>query len=253
MFALSANLFLIGCADDQARSQIADLNNRLSQMQEQVSTVNNKVGGQKSLDVVNKLSDLQDQIDQINGSISTINSNQKKFQDTQNQVNQSLQQQISGVTGAASVSRSSSKLNASDASKDEESAVSNTTSVSSEDDKKALKNAFNSIKEHKFKEAINDLKELVTTSDNSDTVGTANYYLAVAYAASGQYKNSIVSARKYLVSNPNGRDAANAMRTIYISESQLGMKKSANKTAITLIKKFPSSDAAKKVKASLVN
>lgn len=251
MLILSANLLTLGCADDQARAQIADLNNRLSQMQDSVSTVNSKLSGQKTLDVVNKMGDMQDQIDQINGSISTLNSNQKKFQDTQNQVNQSLQQQITSVSGgvaagSAAVADSSSKSQASGVSKDASAPV-----ASSDDDKKKLKDAFNDIKAHKFKQATSELKEIITSSDNPATVSTANYYLAVAYAASGQYKNSIVAARKYLEANPNGRDAANAMRTIYISESQLGLKKSAQKTANELIKKFPNSDAAKKVKAQI--
>lgn len=252
MLILSANLFTIGCADDQARAQIADLNNRLSQMQDNISSVNSKVAGQKTLDVVNKMSDMQDQIDQINGSISTLSNNQKKFQDTQNQVNQSLQQQISGVSGSAvaatgaTVAAANDKIQASDESKNASAPV-----ASNDDDKKKLKDAFNEIKAHKFKEATAKLKDIISTSDNPATVSTAGYYLAVAYAASGQYKNSIVQARKYLEANPNGRDAANAMRTIYISESQLGLKKSAQKTANELIKKFPNSDAAKKVKAQI--
>jgi len=240
IMVLSANLLLIGCADDQARAQIADLNNRLSQMQDEMTSVNSKVGGQKSLDVVNKLSDLQDQIDQINGSISTLNNNQKKFQDTQNQVNQSLQQQINGGGAAIATTAGSNKQDASAVS------VNN-----SDDDKKTLKEAFAEIKNHKFKSAIAKLKDLTQNSSNNDTIATANYYMSVAYAASGQYRNSIAVARRYLELNPSGHDAPNAMRTIYISQSQLGMKKSAQKTANELIKKFPNSDAAKKVKAQL--
>ena len=260
MLTLSANLFLLGCADNQARAQIADLNNRLSQMQDSLSSVDNKVAGQKSLDMVNKTSDLQDQIDQMNGSISTLSNSQKKFQNTQNQVNQSLQQQINGLNGGAASAGKNQASGAVVVDADASAPVvsggggdtdKNASSPVSDADKKQLKTAFNEIKAHNFKKAIQDLKNITANSNDPTTVGTATYYLAVAYAASGNYKNSIASARKYLETMPNGRDAPNALRTIYISQSQLGMSKSAAKTARELIKKFPNSEAAKKVKAQI--
>ena len=259
VLTLSANLFLISCADEQARSQIADLNNRLSQIQDSLTSVNSKVASQKSLDTVNKMNDLQDQIDQINGNVSTIGSNQKKFQDTQNQVNQSVQQQIASLNGSSSngakvvassayKKQSSNKHQASIGAND---ASAPAVSVDNGDERQKLKDAFNKIKAHNFKPAISQLKDLIANSNSSLTVDTATYYLAVAYAASGQYKNSIDSAKTYLENNPNGKDAANAMRTIYISQSQLGMQKSAMKTAHELIKKFPDSESAKKVKSQI--
>lgn len=263
MLTLSANLFLVGCADNQARAQIADLNNRLSQMQDSLSSVDNKVSGQKSLDMVNKMSDIQDQIDQINGSISTLSNNQKKFQATQNQLNQGLQQQISTLGNkpvvnnkpvASNVVSKKSVASVPVATNDDAATDDNASAPvveSNNDDKKKLKDSFNEIKAHNFKKAISDLKDIIANSDDQTTVGTATYYLAVAYAASANYKNSIIVARKYLETNPNGRDAPNAMRTIYISQSQLGMTKSAAKTARELIKKFPNSEAAKKVKAQI--
>lgn len=266
MLTLSANLFLFGCADNQARAQIADLNNRLSQMQDSLSSVDNKVSGQKSLDIVNKMSDIQDQIDQINGSVSTLSNNQKKFQNTQNQVNQSLQQQINGVSASSTVSSSAGRSNnnkpqasaaavvgAVDASAPvaSDDNPKNASAPIGGDDKKNLKTAFNEIKAHNFKKAIADLKNIVANSNDQTTVGTATYYLAVAYAASGNYKNSIASAKKYIGANPDGHDVPNALRTIYISQSQLGLQKSALKTARVLIKKFPNSEAAEKVKAQI--
>jgi TolA-binding protein len=236
---LSENLFLIGCADDQARAQIADLNNRISEMQGNITNVDSKVTGQKSLDIINKMNNMQDQIDQINGSISTIKNNQKTFEDTQKQVNQGLQQQISGGSAAAVTTKS--------ASSDVVKSTKN-VSTSSNDDKAELKLAFDEIKSHDFEKAITKLKSVLGNSHNSDTLATARYYLSVAYAASGSYMNAIANARTYLKDYPDGRDAPNAMRTVYISQLQLKMPKSAARTAKELIKKFPDSDAAKKVK-----
>ena len=59
ILGLSANLFLIGCADDQARQQIADTNQRLSQIQQNVGVLDNKVSNQKVLDLLNQINDLQ--------------------------------------------------------------------------------------------------------------------------------------------------------------------------------------------------
>ena len=62
ILGLSANLFLTGCADDQARQQIADTNQRLNQMQQNIVVLDNKLTNQKVLDLLNQIGDLQTQI-----------------------------------------------------------------------------------------------------------------------------------------------------------------------------------------------
>lgn len=250
-----------GCADDQARAQIEDINTRLSQIQDNLSSINNKVSGQKSLDLVNKVSDIQDQINQVNGEISSLKHRQQQFQNTQTQVNQSLQQQITSVNinGKSAASANVAVASADDGSNDDvdtstATKVSASKPISSnQSDKKFLKEAFTEIKAHKFKEAITKLKGIIATSHDNEVVATANYYMAVANAASGQYKTAIVSAHKYLDNNATGIDAPNALRIIYIAQMQLGLKKSALKTAHEIVDKYPNSDAAKKIKSQLSN
>lgn len=260
---LSANLFLIGCADEQARAQIADLNSRVAQLQSSLGTVSNKVSNQKPIDTLNKLDDLQSQIEGLNGSVSTITNNQKTYQTTQDQLNQSLQQQIQVLQQAtgqkvfsSTRASASSDVEASAPAVDTQNTATATSEQNSTPAKKVsnnggaqLKSAFNKIKKHDFPGAIKQLKSIITTSNNPNIVASATYYLSVAYAANGQYKESISTARKYIVNNPNGHDAPNAMRTIYIAQSELGMKKSAAKTAKDLIKQYPDSEAAKKMQS----
>ena len=238
---LSANLFLIGCADDQARAQLADTDARLSQMEQTVSVLGNKVSNQKMLDILNKLDDLQNQIDQLNGNVATLQHNQQSYQDTQNQVNQSIDQQLQALCGS-SISTESGGVSSSAPIaivKPKSKGVSNNNSQ--------LQSALKKIKSHDLNGAIKQLKTITSTTTDSGVKATANYYLAVAYAANGEYKNSIFIARKFVEANPSSVYAPDALFTIYISQQQLGMKKSAQTTADQIKKDNPNSSVAKKL------
>lgn len=228
---LSATFFLIGCADDQARQQIADTNVKLSQVQQNVDLLGTKVSNQKVIDILNKLDDLQNQINELNGSVDTLKHEQKTHIANQEQINQSIQQQVG-----------SSSTNG------EKVAATTATEESREEDmNEELKSALKHIKNHKFAAANKELKGVIKTSSNPAVVANATYYLAVSYAASGQYKSSITAAKGFIELSPDNHNVPDAMRTIYISQMQLGWIKSAKNTANILIEKYPDSNAAKKV------
>ena len=253
-FAISA---ISGCADDQARAQIADTNARLDKLQGNVGVINNKVSDQKQIDILNKLDELQNQIDQLNGNVSTVSHDQKNYQATQDQLYQSIEQQIQSLQQATGQKVTSPKVNAS------EGAVVATTAVAtaavadktSADTAKAsnanLKSALLKIKKRNFPQAITELKNIINTSQDPQTVANATYYLTVTYAANSQYKDAIATGRKFATDNPDSPNAPDALRTVYISQKQLGMKQSAAKTANLIIQKYPTSDAAKKVQAEI--
>lgn len=244
ILALSANLFLIGCADDQARAQLADTNAKLSQMQQNVNVLDSKISNQKLLDVLNKLDDLQNQINQINGDVAALKQNQA----TQDQLNQSIQDQIQSLGGHVTKPNTKSSPSAVASG----TAESNTADEGNGgDDSKSLSVAVKNLKEHHFTTAIKQLKNVISVSKNSSVTADANYYLTVAYAASGAYKNAIVQGRKFVHDNPDSSNAPDALQTVFISQQQLGMKQSAKNTAKMLIKKYPDSGAAKKVKSQI--
>lgn len=258
LVGLSANLFIIGCADDQARSQIADTNAKLAQLQSNVGVIDNKVSNQKMIDILNKLDDLQSQIDQLNGQISTLNSNQKNHNATQDQLNQSVDQRLQDLERGVG-SKNSYSVNSAAASSpatarygdDKNSGKSANTVADSAGDSgsKQLKSALRKIKSHNFPQAISDLKNIINTSNNPDVVTSASYYLCISYAANGQYKDAIAAGRKFANDYPDNANAPDALRTVYISQNQLNMKQSAAKTAKLIISKYPDSDAAKKIQA----
>jgi|GEM_PF-1722240 len=236
---LSATFFLLGCADDQARSQIAATNVQVTQLQETVGVLNTKVSTQKLVDILNKLDELQNQINQLNGEVETLKQNQQEYKKTGDALYQSVEQQIqalqkNGGTPAATVATPP---------------VANNAATPAADD--SLKSALQKIKSRNFPQAIKDLKNIVSTSDNPETVASASYYLSVAYAANGQFKDAVATARQFITDNPDNSNVPDAMRTIYISQNQLGMKKSATVTANSLIKDYPDSDAAKKVQKEM--
>jgi len=229
----------MGCADDQARSQIAATNTQVTQLQETVGVLNTKVSTQKLVDILNKLDELQNQINQLNGEVETLKQNQQEYKKTQDALGQSLQQQVQSSQkgdGAAPAATEAAPPPAA-----------NTTPATDDN----LKPALQKIKSRNFPQAIKDLKNIISTSDNPETVARASYYLSVAYAANGQYKDAIAVGRKFVADYPDNDNVPDAMRTIYISQNQLRMKKSAINTANLLIKEYPGSDAAKKVKKEM--
>lgn len=243
VIGLIATFFVIGCADEQARAGLADTNARLMQLQETVGVLNTKVTTQKLVDLLNKLDNLQSQIDSLNGNVDTLKQDQQSYKATQDELYQSLEQQIQilqqgGVKTLPSAKTSSSATSVAAKPQGDDSADSGDSS---------LKLALKQVKSHKFTEAIQNLKHIMVTSTNQDVVASATYYLAVAYAANQQYKSAISVAQKFVIDNPDSQNAPDAMRIIYISQIQSGMKKAANKTAQTLISKYPNSDAAKKI------
>ena len=238
---LSTNIFLFGCADDAARAQIADTNARLDKLQGNVRVIDNKVSDQKMINVLNKLDSLQNQINELNGSVSTISHDQKTYQATQDQLNQSIEQQIQGV-GTATSTR---KVIASEpeANNVRDYASSSKVAATSGD----LKSALKKIKNRNFPQAIKELKNIIATSQDPETVQNATYYLSVTYAANNQYKDAIGTGRKFATDFPNNPNAPDALRIVYISQNQLGMVKSVAKTGVLINQKYPNSDAAKKI------
>jgi TolA-binding protein len=238
---LANSLFLTGCADEQARSQLEDNNVRLLQLEQTVGVIGNKVSNQKLLDLLNKIDDLQNQINQINGNLATLQNNQQTFQDTQNQLNQGIEQQLQSV-GAAPLAKSDASGSV---------AASATTSAApisaGSSDRQQLNSALKQIKQRNFDEAIKQLRAVIGKTKDANTLADASYYLAVAYAASGQYKNAMWVSRKFVDANPNNSNVPNALLTLYLSQQQLGMKKSAANTAALLKSKYPNSQAAKKI------
>lgn len=239
---LSATFFLMGCADDQARSQIAATNAQVTQLQETVGVISTKVSTQKLVDILNKLDELQNQINQLNGEVETLKQNQQEYKKTGDALYQSVEQQIQALQKGGSADAPATTIVTPPAPN---------AATTTPDTNDSLKLALQKIKSRNFPQAIKDLKNIVSTSDNPETVASASYYLSVAYAANGQFKDAIATARKFITDNPDNSNVPDAMRTIYISQNQLGMKKSATVTANSLIKDYPNSDAAKKVKKEM--
>lgn len=228
---LSANLFLIGCADDQARQQIADTNQRLNQLQQNIVVLDNKLTNQKVLDLLNQIGDLQNQINQLNGRVAAIEQGQTSGSGNVNQELQSLDMRLSALESSAGVQPSDRPI-----------AAAKVTSSSNAQ----LQDAISKIKANDINGAIVELKQ-VTVSNDKASAASARYYLSVAYVANNQYSEAVSEANKFIAGNPNNKNVPDAYRVIYIAQSQSGQTAAANATAKKLIKMFPNSEAAKKV------
>ena len=262
ILVLSANLLLSSCADDQARQQLADNNTKLSLLEKNIGQLNNKVSNQNNIDILNRIEDLQSQIEQLNGDVNTLKQQQRNYQLTQDQINNSLQSQLQSTAPnlnqnknleASSVSASDIKQkhkanNTKDILANKNKSIIteeiNSTNTKSDDDN--INIAMNELKNHNFMKSIKLFKEL-SKSDDDIISNKATYYLAVAYIGNKQYKNSIVSANKFIADNQDDTKVPDALRIIYVSQHNLGLKKEANKTLEALNTKYPNSEALKKI------
>ncbi|RTL12147.1 MAG: hypothetical protein EKK54_05690 [Neisseriaceae bacterium] len=235
ILGLSANLFLTGCADDQARQQIADTNQRLNQIQQNVGVLDNKVSNQKMLDLLNQVNDLQSQINQLNGRVTNLEQGQGNAQGDAGQQLQSLDLRVqaleSAVGGGSPATVRSAK--APQAGMNPQ-----------------LQDAIKKIQANNIAPAITELQAIIASGDKT-SAANARYFLSVAYVANSQYKEAISEANKFIAANPNNKYVPDAMRVVYISQTQLGNTTAANATAKKLIKSFPNSEAAKKVAKQL--
>jgi TolA-binding protein len=234
ILGLSANLFLTGCADDQARQQIADTNQRLNQIQQNVGVLDNKVSNQKMLDLLNQVNDLQSQINQLNGRVTNLEQGQGNAQGDAGQQLQSLDLRVqaleSAIGGSPAVVRSAK-------------APQSTMNPQ-------LQDAIKKIQANNIAPAITELQAIIASGDKN-SAASARYFLSVAYVANSQYKEAISEANKFIATNSNNKYVPDAMRVVYISQTQLGNTTAANATAKKLIKSFPNSEAAKKVAKQL--
>lgn len=94
ILALSANLYLIGCADEQARTKIEDTSMQVDKLQKKVGQIDTQISNQKALNLLNKIDELQNQVEQLNGEIASIKSEQKSNYETQNQLYKSLDERL---------------------------------------------------------------------------------------------------------------------------------------------------------------
>lgn len=237
ILGLSANLFLIGCADDQARQQIADTNQRLNQIQQNMGVLDNKLSNQKVLDLLNQISDLQNQINQLNGRVTNLEQGQKTGQGDANQDLQSLDLRVSALESAINGTGGARAYTPARA------------TAANNGMNSQLQDAIKKIQSNNYTGAISELKSIITTSTDKNTAANARYFLSVAYVANAQYKEAIAEANKFIATNANNKYVPDAMRVIYISQMQTGSTTAAKATAKRLIKSYPNSEAAKKVAA----
>ena len=247
-----ANILLVSCADEQARVQLGDTNARLSSVEQNLGLLNTKVSNQKVLDILNKLENIQTQLNQLNGEISTLKQNQKNYQTKQEQLNTGFQDQIQAIVASSALAQQNQQKNKIeyDTGSGNTTATDNSEKISSSKtstvrDRKLLNLALKKLKAHDFNSAIKQLKAIIVNSKDQQILVKANYYLAVSYVANKQYKSAIAISKKFVDANPDDIHAPDALKIIYISQTELGMNKSASATVKSLTKKYPDSDAAK--------
>jgi TolA-binding protein len=246
---------LFGCADNQAREQIIDTNNKLSQLQDTVTAINVRLARESAIGTINQLNNLQGQIDQINGQMATLNANQQNYVTTQKQIFDSLQQQIQNI----SLQQESSTLhnNTSDEDSDSNADVesnamvqnsNNQQDVSSINVASKLAKSVNNLKNHKLKIAIGELKTIIASSHDNAILEKANYYLTLGYFANNQPKEGILTGRNFVRNYPKNKHSPDVLLIIYNTQKQLGLNKEAKFTKRLLFGHYPNSQVTQHLK-----
>lgn len=164
ILGLSANLFLTGCADDQARQQIADTNQRLNQIQQNVGVLDNKVSNQKMLDLLNQVNDLQSQINQLNGRVTNLEQGQGNAQGDAGQQLQSLDLRVQALESAIGGGSP---------------AVVRGAKAPQSTMNPQLQDAIKKIQANNIAPAITELQAIIASGDKN-SAASARYFLSVA-------------------------------------------------------------------------
>lgn len=237
ILGLSASLSLIGCADDQARQQIADTNQKMNQLQQNIAVIDTKLTNQKVLDLLNQIDSLQTQINQLNGKVANLEQGQKSGSGDITQQLQSLDMRLSALENPTAAKNSALVAN-----KEAGAPVANSIDSSAE-----LQSSIAKIKSNDLSGAISGLKQVIASNDKQSAI-SARYYLSVAYIANNQYSEAVTEANKFIaLAGSKNKNIPDAMRVVYIAQTQLGQNDKAKATANKLLKSYPNSDAAKKV------
>lgn len=251
ILGLSASLFFIGCADEQARIQIADNQTKITRIEKNLDVIGAKVSGQKALDILNKIEQLQNQIDTLNGSLSTLKHQITENQNTQNGLYQGLDARLQAVENQ--VSNFSQRPRENSSQNSNEDASNNSTdnpkpnSSSAQVDSTAFQEGISYLQKKQFNLASEKFQLAIAKSSKKQEVAQAKYYLSICMVAQNKYKEAISTADEFIVQNPNNKKVPDALRIIYISQTLLKDKDGATKTYNLLTSKFPDSEATKKV------
>lgn len=248
-------LLFAGCA---SVSDVDDTRRRLSEVdqraQNRLTELESKIGNEKLLEMVNQVERLTVENAKMRGDIELLNYNLQTTQKRQNDLYNDLDQRLAPLEGgtarpvASAPATSASTPAASTTAAPATAAASNTSAANAEAVSTEFNKALDILRARNFAAAVTALKGFISKNPEARQAADAQYWLGVAYTAEKQYQLAATTQQKFVDANPEHAKVPEALRNIGNCYSELGNASAAKASWDKLLRRFPKSDAAAKVR-----
>ncbi len=222
-------------SDDEARQQVVDLR---AQVQGQLQKHDERLlpleaANKRMIDLLNQIEKLKEEIAGLRGKIEVLQFNQDEAIKRQKDLYVDLDSRLRAMEQAKEQAKLDQK------------------SAQQAAEKKQLDDAIALVKASKNKEGVAALVKFARENPQSTKLAEATYWMGVAYAALKDYK-SANSAFGEVVSkaadDPRAPDALLGLASIAAAQKDT---KAARKNLVTIVEKYPQSEAAATAKRAL--
>ncbi|GAB2946491.1 tol-pal system protein YbgF [Aquaspirillum soli] len=252
MVLVCSSVLLASCASvgevDATRRQLAELNQR---SQERFTTLESRLSNERLLELVNQVDRMSQDIAKLRGDMEVLNYTLQTTQKRQNDLYNDLDLRLAPLEGKPAGGSGSITTDPSMSNGNPATATSPAPAVAPDPVQLEYSKALESLRARQFNQAIPALKNFIDSRSNAPQVADAQYWLGVAYTAERQWKNAIAAHKSFVDGHPNHAKVPEALRNIGNCYRELGDKAGMKTAWDSLLKRFPKSEAAAKVKQQL--
>jgi tol-pal system protein YbgF len=223
----SAGLF----DDDVARQQVNDLASKVQtlQQQNQQRLEQLEASNKRVLDLVRQLDAQKEEIAKLRGANEVLQFNLDEAIKRQKDLYVDLDARLRTIEQAKAEAKTEAKLSEQD----------------------SFDAAVALVQNKKFKDANAAWSRFVADYPNSDKMPAAQYWQGMNYAFSKDYKSANVAFKNVVDNAPDDAKAPDALLGLASVAAATGDKKGSRNYLITIIEKYPQSEASAKAKKAL--
>jgi len=233
--------------DDEARKRIEATNQRVTQIQDRVSAIENQLKSQGLVELFSQVEQLKSDVAKLRGQIEVLiyeqEQQQKRQRDLYVDLDSRLRKLESGPGPAAAGGEAPVAPVAPPPSPTPVPAASN--------EQRAYDVALDQFKAGSYGPAIAGFNAFVKTYPKSALAPSALYWIGNAQYAQRDFRGAIATQRQLIAAYPDSLKVPDAMLNIATAQLDLSDAAAAKRTLEDLVAKFPKSDAAIKAKQRL--
>lgn len=223
-----------------------DTAHRLADIQQQLSTVNQRLDALEAKPQASSLLTLQSQIDalkaevgHLRGQLDVQTHDIETTQKRQTDLYQDLDTRLRNMTrnDAATSAAPSDTAGAADA-------AAPATKSGNTNEEQSYQAALALFKRGDYAGAIAGFKQFGKTYPNSSMAASAQYWIGNAYFSTKDFKNALTTQKKLISAHPNSPKVPDALLNMSSAQIELGDMAGARKTLQTLVAKYAATPAA---------